>query len=232
MRPYGHLKALLPSPKQRLAAAQFSLAVLSGGTKQIESATSKVSATQIPLEAKNLLRYEMVQLPLAAERIRSKISNGYFGDLEQRLPRKLIKLVGRCADTPQTINQLVKLLGSRRGESSHAMAASIMVAGDPSWQLPSPKSPWNFAGGIFCGANWPRANLWRANLTGCDFSEAELEAAKLDEAYLTNASFDGARLILRFVERSSGDGQHVSWSIAATGKAGRGLAGQCRFSRG
>jgi uncharacterized protein YjbI with pentapeptide repeats len=191
-----YIDELLPFPKQRLAAAQFSLAMLQGGSTPITDATAKLTAAKVPSEVKSLLRHEMVQLPVAAERIRTMISNGYFGDLERRLPRKLIKLVGRrVADTPKTIGRLAKLVSSRRAEASHAMAASILLAADPDWQLPTPTKPWTLGGGYFRGAKWPKVNLWRANLAACDLADADLADAKLDNAELLTARFDGARLI-------------------------------------
>jgi uncharacterized protein YjbI with pentapeptide repeats len=202
-----YVDALLPTARQRLAAAQYSLAMLNGSGKVLERAMAKLSAAKLPRDAKNLLRYEMVQLPLATERLRSMISNGYFGDLEQRLPRELVEAVGRrCSDSPQAIHQLTKLLSSRRAEASNPMAASILLAADLTWRPEARRKSWILQGGYFQGANWSGVNLTAAQLTGAHFTDADLKSAVLDEAYLANACFDSARLIgasLRRVRASS-----------------------------
>lgn len=190
-----HVEAQLPTPAQRHAAAAFSLAMQLGGNQRVASAAAKVARAEFPDECRKLLRLEMIQLPLAAERLKSLISSGYFGDLENKLPRKLVKLVGRrCMDAPDAIRNLVKLLESNRAEGAHAMAASILLAADPEWRPLPRRRPFAWSGGIFRDAKWQGVNLTGASLDSCDFSDANLDEAKLANSRLNNACFDGSTL--------------------------------------
>jgi uncharacterized protein YjbI with pentapeptide repeats len=190
-----HLDEQLPTPSQKQTASQYALAMFGWDETLIATASKKLAKADIPQAARKLLRHDMVQLPLAAERLKSLISNGYFGDLVHRLPWKLIKLVGRrCEDAPQAIDRLVKLLESRRAEEAHAMAASVLLAADASWRLLERSKPWRLQHGLFRNARWPKVNLRKGVLDFCVFIQADLEAANFTHASMERANFDGARL--------------------------------------
>src|SRR5262249_36572558 len=130
-----HLRELLTGPRQQAAAAQFSLAVLLGGTDNIVKANETIKQSRCSPNASALLRHRLVQLPLAASRIIGLVHNGYFGDLEKALPFELIELLGwQCAANAIAADQLRKALALRRAQAAHAMAASILLVADPTWR--------------------------------------------------------------------------------------------------
>lgn len=149
-----------------------------------------------PADVLKLLRHEMVQLPLATERVASRILDGDFGDLQECLPQQLIDLVvERCTNQPKMLNRLSKLLQSRHPDAAHAMAATIMHAADASWRPQKRgKRPWRLAGATFRDAHWPAIDLAGAVLSECDVSGAHLESGVLDGATLNGSLFESARL--------------------------------------
>ncbi|HEX3599360.1 MAG TPA: pentapeptide repeat-containing protein [Lacipirellulaceae bacterium] len=190
-----HVQGLLTGPKQRHAATELSLAMLGGDLDTISKAGDKVAKAGCSAEVVGLLRHQAVQLPLAAARIVGLIHNGCFTDLEKRLPFELIELVGwQCEANSVALNQLRKVMALRRGEAAHAMAASVLHVADPMWRPERPLKPWQFAHGVFRGAQWNGVNFFRASLMDCDFSNADLHSAGFESANISEANFSGATL--------------------------------------
>jgi uncharacterized protein YjbI with pentapeptide repeats len=190
-----HMHELLADVRQQNAAAEYSLAVLVGGSKPLIKATAKLAQSRCPAEAVSLLRHKLVQLPLAASRIMGLLHKDYFADLENQLPFELIELLGwQCAASPVALEQLRKSMALRRAELAHPMAASILLIAEPNWRPERPSRPWWLAHGYFRFAQWNEVNLFRARLEDADFSHANLEGADFESATLTGANFSGSML--------------------------------------
>jgi uncharacterized protein YjbI with pentapeptide repeats len=199
-----HLDEQWTAPKQRQAAAQFSLAALAGGAARIVSATAELKRSEIPDRCRDLIALEMVQLSLAAERLQGMISRGDFSELGSQLPQTLVRLVGElCRPVPRAIRKLQKALQRKRHEAVHAMAASILLAADPAWRLPRRRRPWSLPNGFFPHAQWLGESLVGAGLWGCDFADADLDTVVFDNARLVNTCFDRARLTRASFQRAS-----------------------------
>jgi uncharacterized protein YjbI with pentapeptide repeats len=187
--------ALLGNPKQRLAALEYCVAVLTGGTDASVKAVDELAKSNCVSEARNLLRHMPVQLPLAAARIVSLLHKGYFADLEKHLPFELIELVGwQCEANPGALEQLRKSLALQRADAAHPMAASVMLVADPKWRPERPRKSWRLSGGLFRHARWNGVNFFRAHLDQCDFSDAKLDFARFENASLASANLSRASL--------------------------------------
>jgi uncharacterized protein YjbI with pentapeptide repeats len=181
---------------QRDAAAQFCLAQLVGGSRNVETATRQFAKSNCPPEVRRLLRHEMVQLPLAAERIIESLSRGDDKVLTAPFPVDLIQLVAeRCREShANVLTRLSKLLASWRSKVPHAMAASILVAAGQAWRPQRRRGCWLFENGVFRNAQWSEVDLSRALVMNCDFSDANLASAVLDYAAANRTRFIAANL--------------------------------------
>ncbi len=190
-----HMRELLADLRQQNAAAEYSLAMLVGGSKTLVKATAKLAQSRCPAEAISLLRHKLMQLPLAASRIIGLLHKGYFADLENQLPFELIELLGwQCAASPAALEQLRKAMALKRAELAHPMAASVFLIAEPNWRPERPSKPWWFSRGYFRFAQWNEVNMFGARLEHADFSDANLEGANFETATLTSANFSGSML--------------------------------------
>ncbi len=189
------MRQLLPDPKQQQAVAEYCFETLTGVPKAIAKAESKLAKAKCAAEALTLLRHPLVQLPLAASCVLGSIHRGYFAELERQLPFELIEIVAwQCSANPRAMTELRKILALRRGGAAQAMAASILLVAEPTWQPEHPRRPWCFSNGIFRGAAWNSINLFRAALDHADFSNAALNSANMENANLDDANFTDAAL--------------------------------------
>lgn len=206
----AHMNSLMTLPAQRSAAAKSAAALLLGSSARLEVAIRQLGKADCAAEVRRFLAHEMVQLPLAAEHLGSMISNGDFSDLACRLPRSLVKCVGRqCAEMANVVAQLTGIMGSRRPKPLQAMAASILLVADPAWRPQPGSRPMHLTGGIFSDAKWAGVSLRKTNLADCDFTGADLVAANFEDAALTRACFNSAAL--REANFRNARGQDVSF---------------------
>ena len=191
----SHLQECLLKAKQWSAATQLCFTILTGRSQSIETAVKRIAKANCPHDVRKLLRHEIVQVPLAADYLSSRISAGYYGELSWRLPAKLVEAVGRQSPAKQAVTiQLRKLLNKQRIKEAAPMAASILLVADPAWRPERGRAPWNFSGGLFPEAPWPEVDLSAAQLSDCQFNDANLAGARLDGANAARAVFDGADL--------------------------------------
>jgi uncharacterized protein YjbI with pentapeptide repeats len=190
-----HVDQLLTDAKQRHASMQYCVALFSMQPQSIEGAREKLAKTGCTSSVWQLLRHEMVQLPLAASRIFSLLLKGYFVDLETPLPYELVELIGwQCAANADAMKQLRKGLAVQRAAAAHAMIASVLHVADPAWRPERPTKPWRFVGAIFQDAQWPGVDFSRADLARCDLTHSNLEGGVFEAATLTDADLSGANL--------------------------------------
>jgi uncharacterized protein YjbI with pentapeptide repeats/energy-coupling factor transporter ATP-binding protein EcfA2 len=145
-----------------------------------------------------VLRHRCVQVVLATERVASDLRGEADCDfLASRLPRDLVKAVAaELAGDTRSPEHLHRLLAGPPW--SHAMAASLLHALDPSW-MPAPGSLTALGGAYLEKVAWLGVNLAHANLREADLSFAILSGADLTRAcaaksFLRHADLRGAWL--------------------------------------
>src|SRR5262249_6964712 len=111
--------------------------------------------------------------------------------LAHRLPADLIASVGRSV---RGIEPATRRLGEllRGPDWGHPMAASLMLAADPTWRPEAPLP--RLAGPCLGGAAWAGLDLWGAHLGGAALTGADLRGATLAKAELVGTRLCGADL--------------------------------------
>lgn len=145
-----------------------------------------------------VLRHRCVQVLLATERVAADLRGEADCDfLATRLPRDLIEAVAaEVAGDGRALAHLDRLLAGPPW--SHAMAASLRYAADPTW-VPAPGSLTALAGAYLSDVPWlgvklPHANLCEADLSFASLGGADLTAMCADKATFRNADLHGACL--------------------------------------
>jgi uncharacterized protein YjbI with pentapeptide repeats len=202
-----HIDTLLPDSKRREACTRFCLAVLANRLDASGAAAVKLKKLNCSSDALNLLRHEMVQVPLAASRLFGSLLRGDVGEFKSPLPYSLIELVGwQCRVNPFAMKQLRTTLAIQRANASHAMIASVLHIADPTWRPERGRKPWGFNGAIFQDAQWPGVNLFGAFLVKCDLTDSNLSHSVFDDAMLTDADLSGANLCEAQLNRANASG--------------------------
>jgi energy-coupling factor transporter ATP-binding protein EcfA2 len=173
------LATIVLDVRLRQAVRVYCLTLLLKGAVPLEDVFLQQVHAECGDVVRPLLRHPTVQLPLAADRVAWTLSTGSTVELKQPLPADLVEAVAaRCGNDTNAVIHLRKLLRSGPEDNKHAMAASILLAVDPTWTPHSrPYGVWKLRGGYFSGARWPRVNLAGAALDRADFSDAHLNAA-------------------------------------------------------
>lgn len=191
----SRLSAALSDPTLRLQAYCLR-AVL--GTLRREDIAEVDHSPMIGRDVLSLIRHRPVQLSLAADWVVEQLCDGAgAAELEQKMPEDFIREVGRLAGYwPGAVDQLRRLVRHER-TCIHPMAASVLLAADPTWR-PDGYVP-DLTAAYLSGARWAGADLCSANLSTANFDDADLGGADLDYAKagmidLRRASLRGASM--------------------------------------
>ncbi len=138
-----------------------------------------------------LLRHGPVQILLAARRLASDLKNqASCAYLDRRLPRSLIdEAAEMIGDDPLPRQQLANMFARR---ANQPMAASLMLAVEPTWTPPDNVA--SLEGAYLANARWLCAQLACVTLRGVDLAKADLREANLGRCDAFKSYFGGANL--------------------------------------
>ena len=173
------LQQALPSDKSRSLAEENSLAALTGRLDEAAERYCRTPPDGIDIRTFRLLRYEPVQLLLAADYLKRLIETQSGQDrLAARLPYRLVELV--AAELSSAAVETLRIMMTKGPAACQAMAASLLHAADGRW-IPAGRPLPLLAGAYLAAAAWD----------GVDLSKARLEAADLSQSDLTEATLSG-----------------------------------------
>jgi len=158
-----------------------------------------------------VLRHPPVQVLLAVERMTADLhGDGACDFLAHRLPRYLVEHLRRAIRHDDRAHEhLRRLLAGPPW--SHAMAASLLHALDPTW-VPGVPLPM-LAGAYLEGACWPGASLADACLMEADLTGADLRRASCPRANLRQAQLGGAQLAEAWLEKADLSGADLAGAV-------------------
>jgi uncharacterized protein YjbI with pentapeptide repeats len=187
------LEAQLPDTDIVGRARSACLNLLARGAPDGPAPAERVAKPGFPPGVVRVLRHPAAQLLLAAERVAADLAGEDGCDyLKIRLPRDLIEAAAPAVRADARAREyLARLLAGPPW--SHAMAASLFIAADPSW-APGPGPAPRLAGAYLGGARWPGVALRQADLSGAELDDADLTGAVLVGADARKASLRGAGL--------------------------------------
>jgi uncharacterized protein YjbI with pentapeptide repeats len=140
-----------------------------------------------------ILRHLAVQYLLAAERIVADLRDGCACDfLACHLPRELVRSIAKLAPLDDRVQERLHnfLVGP---DWSHAMAASILHAIEPTWR-PESLTRKRLRGAYLGNVSWPGIQLSKSNLGEADMSVGDLTGANLRGTWAGKARFSGSCL--------------------------------------